>query len=357
MLNWITTVGVDIYNSAGDTRVKLTCITDDTLDIHNLVTYTVQLTNETTTTESVLLNCEVDNTLSVGNIKISDTGITFADNSVQITAYTGGGDGNVFETVTIGASGTQAILSCTDDDVLSVTNIIITDAGITFPDGKTQTIAYEGGGAAITLAAGAGISIVEDPQLTYTITNTGGGGGGAVNGIVAGTGITVDDDGQGVFTINNTVNAADFLTTTDAASTYETIANANNTFETKTAAANTFQTIANMSNYSTTTQANLLYLPLTQVAHYQLQFNTSVLTANTTVTKLFTIPNFKSSSTASIVMTANALDGIAYAYSCEWTGDNNDGSAGYTATIGNFSDINWANNIRNFSVIVINVNA
>ena len=65
------------------------------------------------------------------------------------------------------------------------------------------TITNTGAGEAITLVEGAGISIVEDPQLTYTITNTGGGGGGAVNGIVEGTGITVVDDGQGVFTINN----------------------------------------------------------------------------------------------------------------------------------------------------------
>ena len=196
----ITTKGVDIYNDAGNARVKLTCLVDGALDINNLVTYTVQLTNEKKPDENVLLNCEVENTLSVGNIKISDTGITFADSSVQITAYTGGGDGNVFETVTIGASDTQVELSCDTENVLLINGenaatqpyvneslqdyLTSADAGTTYQTKNDMSV----------------YSTTDQANALYQPINTG--SGGAVDSVNAGTGISVDNT-TGAVTVTN----------------------------------------------------------------------------------------------------------------------------------------------------------
>jgi hypothetical protein len=187
----ITTKEIGIYDDAGDKSVVLKCIKDGTLDIDNIDTFTLELYSTKTTKGSVVLNCESDNVLSVGNIKIADTGITFPDNSTQITAYTGGGDGNVFETITIGTQGSQVLLNCDNEAFLSISGEI------------AATQAWVNENFDITLVAGNGITIDESPEHTYTITNTGSGGGGAVNGITAGDGITITNDTQDVYTVNN----------------------------------------------------------------------------------------------------------------------------------------------------------
>ena len=93
------------------TQVNLSCPKNDVLDVNNILTYTLELVNENNTDNTVFLYCDNDDNLNVTNITITGNGITFPDDSVQTTAYTGGGGGNVFETVTIGASGTQVQLS------------------------------------------------------------------------------------------------------------------------------------------------------------------------------------------------------------------------------------------------------
>ena len=208
----ITTKEIGIYNDAGDARALLTCKKDRTLDIDNIDTFTLEI-YPTNTKGSVILNCESDNVLSVGNIKIADKGITFPDNSTQITAYTGGGDGNVFETITIGADGNQVILSCDTEDFLLISGDIAATQDWVNENFKVSTI-------------------------------------------TAGTGIDVNDDGNGSFTITNTVNSTDFLTTANATATYETITNANATFETKTDAATTYQPIG---NYITSGSSSVMF--------------------------------------------------------------------------------------------------
>ena len=212
----MTTTGVDIYNNAGDARVKLTCLNDNVLDVNNMITYTVEIVNENTSSDTVILNCESDNTLSIGNLKIADTGITF-------------------------------------------------------PDGTTQTVAY-----------------------------TGGGGGGAVDSIIAGDGISITpSNGTGNVTITSTVNPTDYLTTTDAVSTYQPLATMNEyvtatladaTFQTQadmadylttTAAGTTYQTIAGMANYSTTLEADGLYSPLAVTSSKSLQTSTPLIPVGT----------------------------------------------------------------------------
>jgi hypothetical protein len=102
------------------TQVNLSCPKNDVLDVNNILTYTLELVNENNTDNTVFLYCDNDDNLNVTNITITGNGITFPDDSVQTTAYTGGGGGNVFETVTIGASGTQVQLSCDEAEVLLI---------------------------------------------------------------------------------------------------------------------------------------------------------------------------------------------------------------------------------------------
>jgi hypothetical protein len=238
----------------GDTNtVELSCNDTGVLDVNNLITYTVNLVSESDAEVNVILSCEDNKVLNVPNISVTETGITFPDGKTQTIAYEGGGDAI---TLTAGAG-----------------------IGITEEPQNTYTITNTGAGAEITLVQGAGIGIVEEPLNTYTISNTG--GGGDVNTLTQGAGIvitpgengdyTIANDGvlaltQGTgieitgskdnYTITNTINAADFLTTAAASNTYETITNANTTFETKTAAAAAFQPIG---NYITSPYSNYMF--------------------------------------------------------------------------------------------------
>ena len=72
----------------------------------------------------------------------------------------------------------------------------------------------------VSLTAGAGIAL-DATTGDITITNTGGGGGG-VTSIIAGNGINVDAN-TGDVTVTSVVNPADYLTTANAALTYQPI--------------------------------------------------------------------------------------------------------------------------------------
>ena len=74
----------------------------------------------------------------------------------------------------------------------------------------------------VSLTAGAGIAL-DATTGDITITNTGGGGGG-VTSIIAGNGINVDAN-TGDVTVTSVVNPADYLTTANAALTYQPIGN------------------------------------------------------------------------------------------------------------------------------------
>jgi hypothetical protein len=133
------------------------------------------------------------------------------------------------------------------------------NAGVLLVNGVP--ISSGGGGAVDAIDEGDGISVVEDPTGTFTISNTG------VIEVTAGDGISIADSGSGSFEITNTVNPADFLTTTAAAATYQT--QANMAAYSTTAQANglyqpvgAYLTASSLTPYSTTVQANGLYQPV-----------------------------------------------------------------------------------------------
>ena len=121
----------------------------------------------------------------------------------SLAGYLQGGGGNV---QLVEGDGINIVGNGSGEYTISNTGALSIEPGdgiaVAEVDG-VYTITNTGVGAVITLEQGDGISIVQDPPNTYTITNTGGGGGGAVNGLVAGDGIGVEDNGQGVFTISN----------------------------------------------------------------------------------------------------------------------------------------------------------
>lgn len=227
----------------------------------------------------------------------------------------------------------------------------------------------------IELTAGAGISVT-GTKNNYTITNTGGGGGG-VTSIIAGNGISVDAN-TGDVTVTSDVNPADYYTTTQSDALFQTLADmanysttavANGLYQaignylipsslnpySTTAQANAlYQTIANMANYSTTAQADALYYPAGRIGLYHLLINTSVLTAGTLIKGNFTIPGFDASTLSSAVMTSNAISEDDIVYVCNLSWNTNQGGALYYYTIFNPTTIDGANNLRGFSVIVIN---
>jgi hypothetical protein len=254
-------------------------------------------------------------------------------------------------------------------------NDIIAGEGITITVNSFGDYTVDNDGV-LDLTAGAGISITGSKN-NYTITNTGGGGGGGVTSIIAGNGISVDAN-TGDVTVTSDVNPADYYTSTQSDALFQTLADmanysttavANGLYQaignyltpsslnpySTTAQANAlYQTIANMANYSTTAQANALYYPAGKIGTYQLTFNTSVLTAGAIIEGNFTIPNFNSSAQSMAVMTSNAIEADNVAYVCNLSWNTNQGGALYYYQIFNPTTTDGANNLRAFSVIVIN---
>jgi hypothetical protein len=93
-------------------------------------------------------------------------------------------------------------------------------------------------------------------------------------------------------TYQTIANMSNYLTTTTASSTYQTIANMTN-YLTTTTASSTYQTIANMSNYLTTATASSTYLTTTSASStYQTIANMSNYLTTTTASSTYqTIAN------------------------------------------------------------------
>jgi hypothetical protein len=153
----------------------------------------------------------------------------------------------------------------------NVNNIIQGD-GITVTDNGygDYTIANNGVIYGIN-GAGIDLNLVADGGLT--ITNTG------VTSIIAGDGININNN-TGEVIITSTVNPTDYLTTTDAASTYQTQANMAD-YSTTAEANALYQTQTDMGNYSTTVEANTLYQPIFTYTPYLYQrvFNGNIAIA------------------------------------------------------------------------------
>jgi hypothetical protein len=185
-----------------------------------------------------------------------------------ITGSGGGGGDGTFDIVTIGDTKTVE-LSCTEDEVLSVANINVTESGggITFPNGSKQTIAYEGGGSGNTFD---NITIGSDPK--QVVLSCDASDILTVDGIYTeGVEIKNDSGGSAYLTCTDDkvllVDDVVVATQTYVATTYQTQAGMTN-YYTSTQADGLFQSLTDMANYSTTAIANGLYQSLTDMANY-----------------------------------------------------------------------------------------
>lgn len=325
------------------------------------------------------------NSITISNSNYSNSkGYTAQSNTLETNnagvllingiPISGGGGGGGVDNI-IGSDGIDAEQTSTGVFTITNTGILTLTEGtnitITGTNGNLTINSTGGGGIVNDVTGGTGISVTETPSGsgTFEIENVG------VLSLTGGDGIDVDFN-TGDINISSTVNPADYYTIANADATFQTQADMASYSTTTQANAlyqpiGNYQTVAAMANYSTTTQANALYQPIgnyltettannlylqtNKIAIYKLEFNTVVLTANSIYQQQFTIPNFAAGPTSSIVMTSNALadDGVIYVCSIYWEG-NDVGGATFLTRIANISNVDGANHLRDFSVIVIN---
>jgi len=262
-------------------------------------------------------------------------------------------------------------------------NDIIAGNGILIQDnGGDYTIENNG---VISATNGAGINTVLNNNTgDLTITNTG------VTSIIAGDGININNS-TGNVNITSTVNPTDYLTTTDAASTYQTLTDmadysttteANALYQTQagmtdylttTTAGTTYQTQAAMANYSTTAQANGLYQSIGDyvvgVGISNIQYiiadiantqpdNTGV-TANSYKQFNFNYANIIYSSThkymANIIQAGNFLP-VTLETIINSPIDENDPNAGTEISVGVYNAFDTDTNVSRFDILLITVN-
>ena len=267
-------------------------------------------------------------------------------NGIPISSGGGGGVEDIIGGDGIDAEETSTgVFTITNTGVLNLTagsNITITGSN------DNLTINSTGGGGGVdAVTGGTGISVTETPSGsgTFEIENVG------VLSLTAGDGIDVDFN-TGDINISSTVNPADYYTIANADATFQTQADMAS-YSTTTQANALYQPIG---NYLTETTANGLYLQTNKIARYQLEFNTSVLTANSIYQQIFTIPDFIANELSVVLMTPNtpADNGIIYVCSVYWETTTVEGGSTFVAHIANVSAVDGANQVRAFSVLVIN---
>jgi hypothetical protein len=237
------------------------------------------------------------------------------------------------------------------------------NAGVLLVNGVS--INSGGGGAVDSIEEGDGISVVEDPSGTFTISNDG------VLEVTAGDGISIVEtpSGSGSFEITNTVNPADFLTTTVAAATYQPIgayltATSLNPYSTTAQAnalyqpAGAYLTASSLNPYSTTAQANALYPSVSKFGTYTILYGLPAIGTGLVNTGSVTIPNFIGSDPGSVyfinINYDPALDTTVFNAVCSFDRVSGSGTVVYVSIRNNGPSTTQQTNL-NLSILGVNL--